>query len=135
MAKIMWILLCLDKIGHVETDAKKSHWPRNMPKIKIYNFYPVKLIFRQFNLLMSWLVISPINKNSLKNVDFLNESLYLWSSNFFASVSIVSQACISSYFAKEKLEKEVLESWRTSRISYSRSAFKRRLFFFKTPLH
>ena len=33
---------------------KKGYWPKIRLIIKIYNFYPFKLIFRQFYLLMSW---------------------------------------------------------------------------------
>ena len=37
----------------IETDAKKGYWPKIMLIIKIYNFFPVKLIFRQFYILIN----------------------------------------------------------------------------------
>ena len=37
------ILYCL-----IETDAKKNYWPKIRLIVKIYNFYPIKLIFREF---------------------------------------------------------------------------------------
>ena len=39
---------------YIETDAKKGNWPKSWLIIKIHNFYPIKMKFRQFYILMSW---------------------------------------------------------------------------------
>ena len=81
---------------HIETDAKKSYWPKIRLIIKICNFYPIKLIFRHSHELV---ILTKFNNNWIKILDFYYRSIS-GSVTFFASVStensIGTQLCFEA---------------------------------------
>ena len=73
---------------------KKVDWPKNRQIIKIHNFYAIKLSFRQFCQLVSWLFAPNIIMIRLNLWIFIH-SLIFGKSTFFETVSIYLDKAIS----------------------------------------